>query len=177
MNIYLLIIFQIIALIVDGYIAFSNNKKNVLLMTFVFNFLSLLLYFFIKDYSTVISYILIVTRSLVYIFQEKIKKYKFSFLIPITFMSLHIILGIKTITSIWGILPIIAPCIVCYLLWFVKKRQNMRLLQALSDLLWFIHNIYSGLYIISLSRIISIILGLLAYKKNYNNQNKKVQSI
>ena len=166
MNIILLIIFQIIALIVDGCIAFSNNKKNILLMTFVFNFLSFLLYLFIKDYSTVISCILIVTRSFTYIYQEKIKKYKFSFLVPIGFMTLHFILGLKTITSIWEILPIIAPCIVCYLLWFEKKRQNMRLLQALSDLLWFIHNVYSGLYIVSISRILSIVLGLLAYKKN-----------
>ena len=163
----ILIISQIIAVIIDAIIAFSNNKKKILILTFSFNLLNFFMYFLKKDQVAMTSYILIISRSFIYLFQDKLKKYKISIFIPLTFILLHIILGLKSVTTFWNLLPIIAPCIVCYLLWFEKKRQNMRLEQALSDLLWFIHNIYSGLYIVSISRIISISLGLIAYKKNF----------
>lgn len=170
-----IIIFQILAIIIDVYIAFSNNKRNILIAVFSYNFLSMLLYFMIKDYTTVYSFILIVSRSFIYLFQNKIKKHKLSFLVPISIMLIHVIVGLRTFESFWNIIPIAAPIIVCYLLWFEKSRQNMRLEQASSDLLWIAYNIHSGLYIICISGLFSIGSGLIAYFKNMENNNLNLE--
>lgn len=169
------IILQIVAVIVDAYIAFSNDKKKILIATFVYNTFSLILFLLLKDFSTVYSYSLIVSRSVIYLYQTKLKKLKFSFIIPIGIMSLHLILGIRTATSLWHILPTLAPIVVCYLLWFEKSRQNMRIEQAISDSFWLIYNMHVGLYVLCISRVMSIICGIMAYVKN-TQQNDGVTS-
>ena len=160
------IVFQVLAIIADIYIAFQNDRKNVLIATFACNFICFLLYIYLKDFSTAGSYTLIISRSFIYIFQDKLKKYKVSVMIPIGFMLCHIGVGIFTMTSPWHILPIIAPCIVCYLLWLENSRQKMRLEQAVSDTIWFAYNAYSGLYLLCASRLVSIVSGLWAYRLN-----------
>lgn len=161
------ILLQIIAVILNLYTAFTNNKKNILIATFAFNTFCLLIYALINNKASVISYILIVSRSTVYLFQNKLKQIRFSFLVPIGFILMHILFGINTYISIWNLIPIVAPSICCYLLWFEKSRQKMRLEQLMSDSLWLIYVIHSGLYILSISRIVSIISGFMAWTKNH----------
>lgn len=166
------IVFQVLAIIADIYIAFQNDRRNVLIATFVCNFICFLLYLYIRDFSTAGSYTLIISRSFIYIFQDKLKKYKVSVMIPIGFMLCHIGVGIFTMSSFWHILPIVAPCIVCYLLWLENSRQKMRLEQALSDTIWLTYNLHDGLYLLCLSRLVSIVSGLWAYR--INRKNKEV---
>lgn len=160
------IVLQICAVAIDAYIAFSNNKRNILIATFSFNFLTMLLFLLLGDFPTVYSCILIVSRSFIYIFQDRLKKYRISFLIPVIIMICHLVIGMRAATSWWHILPILAPIIVCFLLWFEKSRQNMRIEQAMSDTLWLVYNIHCGLYILCISRVISILCGITAYVKN-----------
>lgn len=126
------IILQIVAVITDAYIAFSNDKKKILIATFIYNAFSLILFLLLKDFSTVA-------------------------------------------TSLWHILPTLAPIVVCYLLWFEKSRQNMRIEQAISDSFWLIYNIHVGLYVLCISRVMSIICGIMAYVEN-TQQNDGVTS-
>ena len=165
-----ILILQIIAVIIDIYIAFSNDKKKILILAFLYNAFVFILYLLTKDFSTMFSYIIIVARSTIYIYQKQLKKYKYSYFIPIAFMVCHIISGIKTAESLWHILTIAAPIIVCYLLWFEKSRQKMRLEQAASDLLWLVYNIHAGLYILCISYIITITSGIIAFVTNINNK-------
>lgn len=168
------IILQVIAVVTDIYIAFTNNKKHILFLTFLYNVLSMTLYLILRDYAAIISCILIVSRSFIYLFQDKIKKLKVHWIVPLLFISMHCIMGISKMENYWHILTIIAPCIICYLLWFEKSRQNMRLEQIVSDCLWLTYNLHSGLYILSISRVVSIASGFIAYIRNIQRTPEEV---
>ena len=64
---------QIISVIVNTYIAFTEKKKRIYIATFFLNLAQLFMYFFNNDLTTALIYIVIVVRSLVYIYKDKFK--------------------------------------------------------------------------------------------------------
>ncbi len=161
------ILLQTLAVIINTYIAFTNKKKHILVAGFIYNAFCLILFFLIKDYAGMASYVLIVFRSAVYLFQDKLKPIKCSWVIPSVLILLHVISGAKAYVSVWSILPILAPSISCYLLWFETSRQRMRIEQAISDNIWLVYYIYAGLYVLCISRVVAIVSGTAAFVKNF----------
>lgn len=63
-----IIITQIIVVLINYYIATTENKKNIYVVTFLFNFSNLVMYLANKDKTTAILYIVISVRSFIYIY-------------------------------------------------------------------------------------------------------------
>ena len=64
---------QILSVIVNTYIAFTEKKKRIYIAAFLLNLAQLLMYFFNNDITTTLIYIVIVIRSLIYIYKDKFK--------------------------------------------------------------------------------------------------------
>ncbi len=107
------IIMQIIVVLTNIYIATTENKKNIYIATFLFNFFNLLMYLLNQDTTTAILYIVISGRSFIYIYKDKLKNI---------------------------IIPIVTPCLVCYYMWFAQTTQNLRVWNAVCNGLWCIYN-------------------------------------
>ena len=58
---------QIIIVIVNIYISFTEKKKRIYIATFLLNLAQLIMYFFNSDLTTALIYVVIVIRSFVYI--------------------------------------------------------------------------------------------------------------
>ena len=67
------IIAQIFVVIINLYIATTENKKHIYVVTFLFNFSNLIMYLLNDDKTTSIVYIIISLRSFLYIFKDKFK--------------------------------------------------------------------------------------------------------
>ena len=147
--------------LINFYIATTENKKNIYITTFLFNFANLLMYLFNNDYTTSIIYILISIRSFLYIFQDKFK----TVFLPFLCIFLQLVVGFNNLDTIWHIIPILTPCLVCYYMWFCKTTQELRIWNAICNGLWGIYNFKSGLYIVMISRIVTVLINVFAYKK------------
>lgn len=154
----LLVILQIVAVIVNVYIAFAK-KKNVYITTFAFNFVNLCIYIYLGDITTIISYILISLRSFLYIYKDKLKvRY-----LPLLFIVLHIVFGIFTMENYIQILSIIAPCLTCMYMWISEDEQQLRLGNIGVASIWCLYNGLLGLYGLVLSRVITIVANIISY--------------
>ena len=160
MNIFTNIIFiQIVAVLTSIYIANTKHIKRIMIATFIFNLFNMFCYYMQDDLMTVYMYILIVVRSFIYVYKEKLDKYSF---IPFFFIALQVIVGVVTMQHWYNIFAIIIPCFTIYYMWFYKTTQKLRVGNIIAAGLWFIYNIITGLYIISISRIITIIVNSIA---------------
>lgn len=163
---------QIITVIVNIYISFTERKKRIYVATFLLNFAQLLLYFFNGDITTGLVYIIIVVRSLIYIYKEKFK----SNLIPYFIILIQLIIGFATIDRPLQVLSILIPCYSCWYLWFSKDTQKLRIGNIIANSAWAIYNFCDGLYIILIMRAMTIASNLIAYiKRRYElskNANK-----
>ena len=165
-----LIIIQVILVITNSYIAVIENKRNIYIVTFLFNLLNLIMYLFKGDITTVTLYVLVTTRSLIYIFKDRVIQYN---IIPIGFILLQIILGILTMTNYWQIISISVSCFSCYYLWYFDTTQKLRAGNVVANTAWAIYNIVNGLYIASISRFITIAVNGAAYIKNLDKSNEQ----
>jgi len=156
------IIFQIIVVLINAYIAYTENKSRIYVVTFLFNFANMCMYFFNGDKATTVIYIVISIRSLVYIYKDKFK----TIIIPILAMLVQLAIGFKVIDNLWQLIPILVPCVVCYYMWFCKTTQELRVFNAICNALWVIYNLKTQLYIVAISRAITTINNILAYMKN-----------
>ena len=154
----ILIILQVVAVLVNVYIAFAK-KKNIYITTFAFNFINLCIYIYLGDITTVISYILISLRSFLYIFKDKLKVK----LLPITFIVLHILFGLFTMSNYVQILSVIAPCLTCLYMWFSEDEQQLRLGNIGVASVWCLYNGILGLYGLVISRLITIVANIISY--------------
>ncbi len=159
-------ILQIVAVIVNIYIAFTK-KKNVYIATFVFNMVNLVVYIFMKDYVSIASYILISTRSLLYICKDKFH----TKLIPIVFIIMHIVFGLCLLDRPIQLLSILAPCTTCTYMWISKTEQHLRIGNIIVATIWGVYNFSLGLYGIFICRIITIIANAISL---YMNRKFKV---
>lgn len=157
-----LILTQIVVVLINFYIATTENKKNIYIVTFLFNFANLIMYFFNGDKTTVFIYIVISIRSFIYIYKDKFK----TILIPIIAIIVQLFVGFNNIENLWQLIPILVPCFVCYYMWFSKNTQELRIWNAVCNFLWGIYNLVTGLYIVMISRFLTVIFNLFAYMKN-----------
>lgn len=158
------IITQSFALICNTYCAFTKNKKNIYLVTLLFNTFCLLTGFFQGNYGLVASYIIIIYRSIA-LLKKDLLKTKFK-LFPVTFILAHIIFGIVTWNSSWDIIPIITPIITGCIFWFSDNLQTYRFGNILNSGLWLVHNLWSQSYILCIVRVYTIITNIVALIKN-----------
>jgi hypothetical protein len=162
------ILMQIVVVLINSYIAITEKKKNIYVVTFLFNFANLIMYLVNGDKTTAILYIVISGRAFVYIFKDTVieKLKKWAIIVPIIAIILQIVVGFSSIENIWQLLPIITPCYVCYYLWFYNTTQKLRIGNIVNNSLWLIYNVVTGLYIVSISRLITVIVNIVSYIKN-----------
>lgn len=159
-----IIIVQIIIVMINTYIATTENKIRIYVVTFLFNLANLIMYFINDDIPTATLYIVITIRSFIYIFKDSCK----TVVIPVVMILLQLIVGFTSIENIWQLIPIIIPCLVCYYMWFCKTTQQLRIWNAICNGFWAIYNLKTGLYIVMLNRIITVFINLFAYANNRN---------
>lgn len=157
-----IILMQIIVVLINIYIANTENKFRLYFVTFLFNLSNLIMYLVNNDQVTAILYIIITIRSFIYIFKDKFK----TAIIPIIAILVQLIIGFKEIENIWQLIPIIIPCLVCYYMWFCKTTQQLRIWNMICNAAWGLYNFKTSLYIVMCSRIITVIINLIAYLKN-----------
>ena len=163
---------QILSVIVNTYIAFTEKKKRIYIATFLLNLAQLLMYFFNNDMTTTLIYIVIVIRSLIYIYKDKFK----TNIIPYVIIVIQLLIGFSTIETPIQILSIILPCYTCWYLWFYESTQKIRVGNIISNLTWGIYNICTGLYIVLIMRAITVLSNLIAYIKYSKKYNKNEKS-
>ena len=73
----------------------------------------------------------------------------------------------------WQIISISAPCFTCYYLWYFDTTQKLRVGNIIANSLWAVYNIANGLYIASLSRLITITVNSISYYKNRDKYKKQ----
>lgn len=152
---------QIITVIVNIYISFTEKKKRIYIATFLLNLAQLIMYFFNSDLTTALIYIVIVVRSFIYIYKDKIK----NDLIPYLIIMIQITIGFATIENSLQILSILIPCYSCWYLWFYNDTQKLRVGNIIANTVWAIYNVYTGLYIILIMRAITIGSNFIAFIK------------
>lgn len=162
-----LIILQIISVIVNTYLSFTENKKNIYVVTFLFNFLQMLMYLFKDDMTTVLSYVIIVVRSFVYIYKDK---FKTKHIVPWTFVAIQLVVGFMTMENYLQLISIITPCIVILYLWYCKTTQGLRVGNIVNNTAWGVYNALTGLYIIIITRVIAVITNSMGLWKNRNKK-------
>lgn len=163
-----LILMQLLVCAVQYFIATSENIRKIFVVTLLFNVFNLLCYYLNDDMATVYSYLVICTRSVIYIYRDKIKKYKWHFAVPVLAIIVQTAVGFTAIKSLWQLLPIIAPCYVNYYLWFYENTQKLRIGNIINNGLWGIYNFATGLWIIGVVRVVTVTMNALSYKKHKN---------
>lgn len=150
---------QVITVLVNIYISFTEKKKRIYIATFLLNLSQLLMYMFNDDLTTTLIYVVITIRSFIYIYKDKIKKD----VVPYLAIIIQLIIGYYTIEKGIQILSVLIPCYTCYYLWFYEDTQKIRIGNIIANLLWAIYNIATGLYIVLIMRAMTIISNVVAY--------------
>ena len=145
-------VMQIVTVIVNMYIAVTEKKKRIYIATFLLNLSQLIIYFLNNDLTTALIYIVIVIRSLIYIYKDNFK----TNIIPYLAILIQLIIGYFTIENAIQILSVLIPCYSCWYLWFYKDTQKLRIGNIISNMAWAVYNIYNGLYILLIMRSITI---------------------
>ena len=158
-------IMQIVTVIVNMYIAFTEKKKRIYIATFLLNLSRLIMYFFNNDLTTAFIYIVIVIRSLIYIYKDKFK----TNIIPYVAILIQLIIGYFSIENAVQIVSVLIPCYSCWYLWFYKDTQKLRIGNIIANTVWAVYNIYNGLYIILIMRSMTIGSNAIAYIRRKRN--------
>lgn len=152
-------VMQIVTIIINIYIAFTENKKGIYVAIFLQNFAQLIMYWFNSDLTTTLIYVVIAVRSILCIYKDKFK----TDLVPYTIINIQLIIGCCTIETPLQLISILNPCYACWYLWFYKDTQKIRIGNIITHTAWAIYNICGGLYIVLIMRIITIVSNLTAY--------------
>ncbi len=161
---------QIITILVNIYISFTEKKKRIYIATFLLNLSQLLMYMFNNDLTTTLIYIVITVRSFIYIYKDKFK----TDVVPYLAILIQLIIGYYTIENGMQILSVLIPCYTCYYLWFYDDTQKIRIGNIIANTLWAVYNIATGLYIVLIMRAMTIISNIVAYirrRKQLVNEN------
>ena len=158
-------VMQIVTVIVNMYIAVTEKKKRIYIATFLLNLSQLIIYFLNNDLTTALIYIVIVIRSLIYIYKDNFK----TNIIPYLAILIQLIIGYFTIENAIQILSVLIPCYSCWYLWFYKDTQKLRIGNIIANTAWAVYNIYNGLYIILIMRSTTIGSNAIAYIRRKRN--------
>lgn len=167
-----LILAQLLVCAVQYYIATTEKIKNVLWTTFLFNFFNLVCYFINGDLTTTCIYVLICVRSFVYTYRDRIKKHKWHHLVPAAAILAQIIVSIFTIENPWQLIPVIIPCYVCYYMWYYDTTQKLRIGNIIGNGAWCVYNTVTGLYIVAVGRLITVVMNIAAYAAKKTTRDK-----
>lgn len=161
-----LILAQLATVAVQAYIANTKSARRVLVATFLFNFANMLCYWLNGDMTTVYLYVVICVRSLVYVAREELKPRRLSWLIPAGFIAIQLAVGLSTMTNPWQILPTLIPCYTIYYLWNYDTLQRLRVGNMVANGAWGVYNIATGLYIVAIGRLATVLLNAGAWRRN-----------
>lgn len=169
-----IIITQIITLIFQFFISSNEKLKNIFLLTFILNLLNLACHFLNKDYATSIVEIFIVIRSFIYIYKDKLKAYKYNNIIPMFFIIIKPFVGLFAIKNPLQIISILIPSYTTYYMWYYETTQKLRVGNIIGNAFWAIYNLLTGLWILSISNMITVIMNVIAYINKNNNKLYKI---
>jgi hypothetical protein len=88
------------------------------------------------------------------------------------------IIGFLMMENLWQIIPIIIPCYICYYMWFYDTTQKLRIGNIIGNGTWGIYNTATGLYIIAIGRLITVLINAIEYTKKQKcktNNSKNVK--
>lgn len=156
---------QVISLFVTVVVAFTKSHRIVYLCTLTFNMSCLVLAVFQADWGTMVSYIIIVYRSVCILYKDELTK-RLKHTIPLSIVILHIVFGAITWTDVFSIIPIAAPILLGLSQWYSNDLQKYRIVGVVNNSLWSMHTLYHESYILLLARIYSIIVNAVALYKN-----------
>ena len=159
----ILTVFQIVSLLGQVYIAFTRKKRNVLIATFLINLAQTVCYFIVSDTAAFYISIVITVRTFVYIFSERLKRHRWSVVIPIAAIAVHLAVGVMSIETPLQLITMLTPCFTCYYLWFFRDTQRIRVGNIVGNALWLVYNCLGGLWILALTRVWTIALNAAAY--------------
>lgn len=167
-------VLQAVGFLLNVYVAFARNTRRIYLSTALFNLANLVLYFCMKDWPAVLTYVLITVRSFVYTYMEPDPKTAWRKTVPILFCGLHMAVGIASIRDPWQLLTVVAPVTVCLSMWFWKGQlQKLRVGNVANAACWLAYNLHTGLYIIALTRVATIVANLAALYRNRTEREGK----
>ena len=152
---------QVVTIVVNIYISFTEKKKRIYIATFWLNISQLIMYFLNNDLTTGLVYIIIVIRSLIYIYKDSFKTNR----IPYIIIIIQIVIGFATLEERLQIFSILISCYSCWYLWFCDDTQKLRVGNIVANFAWAIYNICNGLYIILIMRAMTIASNIIGYIK------------
>lgn len=157
-------IMQVVTIIVNIYVSFTERTKRIYVATFLLNVAQLIMYFFNQDITTGLIYIIIVVRSYIYIYKDNFK----TDLVPYSMILLQVVVGVLTMEKDIQLMSILIPCYSCWYLWFYNDTQKLRVGNIIANILWAIYNACTGLYIILIMRFMTIMSNVIGYiKRSY----------
>ena len=160
----MIILMQIITIILNIYISFTEKQKRIYIAIFLQNFAQLLLYGFNNDLTTTLIYIMITIRSVLCINKNKFK----TDLVPYLIINIQLLIGCFTMENSLQLISVLISCYSCWYLWFYNDTQKIRIGNIIANTAWAIYNLYTGLYIILIMRFITITSNFIAYIKRKN---------
>ena len=155
---------QIITIIINIYISFTENKKRIYIALFLQNLAQLLLYGFNNDLTTTLIYVVILIRSVFCVYKDRFK----TDLIPYSIINIQLLIGCFTMENSLQLLPIFISCYSCWYLWFYNDTQKLRIGNIIANTAWAVYNLCTGLYIILIMRVITVGSNFIAYIKRKN---------
>lgn len=155
-----LIITQVIIVIIGVYLAFTENKKGIYLVTFLFNLATFIMYVLNHDRGAAVSAALLSVRAFIYIYREQLKEKlgRLSAVIPVFFILLHIVLGAMTLDTPWQLLCMLAPALTTAYMWWGRNTQDLRAGNFVAYGMWALYEGVTGLYIVMASDIIQSVV-------------------
>ena len=155
------IITQVLALICNTYTAFAKHTKHIYVENCLFNIFAMLTGLLQQDYGLCLSYMVVIYRSILMLYKTRVKQKYPHF--SITFVTLHIVLGLLTWQNGWSMIPIITPIFTGLIMWYSDDLQVYRVNNVLNNFLWLIHNLYSHSYILVVTRVYAMTVNAIAF--------------
>lgn len=143
--------------------AVVKRKFSVVVINFVQCALLCFLYFFLEDWVALSTGIILAIRSFIFIFYEKIQKYKWHHLIPWLAVVVQIAISIPTFNNLTQILIICASCFYTAFIWYMKDRQIIRLGNIATLIIWILYNFINGYWLANAQRFVSLISNVIVY--------------
>lgn len=155
---------QVLGLALNIFIELTHDTRKIYFFTFLFNAANLLIYIITGDWAACVSGVLITIRSFAYIYKDRVTRNW----MPWLFISAHVLLGLLTLENPWQLMTIAAPVTVCYTMWFWKGQyQKMRVGNIINAGLWLVYNIYMGLWITAVCRMMTVAANIWGMWKEY----------
>ena len=154
-----------------------KKRKTILILSMLANVWLGISYFLLSAWAGVVTSIIAIVRSLVFVkFIKEDKTNKTDIIILIIFGVIILTSGIITYDGLLSLLPVFATIVYTYAVW-QKDTQIYKQIGALVSVIWIAYNIYveSILGVVfETMMVISAIIGLIKEKRNKTIINKEL---